>query len=106
MAIALPWRRLSTAALSDDRGTFKINHPFSPLNGKEYRLIERRNCWGEDRLLCFDENGNSCLILTSWTDYLPIDPFVEISNGCVDFLFSDLVELNKLLDLIEEELSI
>ena len=76
------------------------------MNGKEYRLIERRNCWGEDRLLCFDENGNSCLILTSWTDYLPIDPFVEISNGCVDFLFSDLVELNKLLDLIEEGLSI
>ena len=27
-------------------------------------------------------------------------------TGCVDFLFSDLVELNKLLDLIEEELSI
>jgi len=100
------WRRLSNTALSDDRGTFKINHPFSPLYGKEYRLIERRNCWGEDRLLCFDEKGNTCLILTSWTDYLPPEPFVSASDGRVDFRFSDLADLNSLLRIIEGEMSI
>ena len=101
-----PWRRLSNTALSDDRGTFKINHPFSPLYGKEYRLIERRNCWGEDRLLCFDEKGNTCLILKSWTDYLPPEPFVSASDGRVDFRFSDLADLNSLLRIIEGEMSI
>ncbi|MDE7352147.1 MAG: Y4bD/Y4pK family protein, partial [Acetatifactor sp.] len=99
------WRRLSNAALSEDRGTFKINHPFSPLCGKEYRLIERRTCWGEDRLLCFDENGASCLVLTSWTDYLPPDPFVAASDGRADFRLSDLVELNMFLNSLDDEVS-
>ncbi|MGX8687269.1 MAG: DUF5372 family protein [bacterium] len=83
-----------------------MNHPFSPLFGKEYRLIERRSCWGEDRLLCFDENGNTCLILTSWTDYLPPDPFVRASDGRVDFRFSDLADLNSFLRIIEGDMSI
>ncbi|WP_408637507.1 DUF5372 family protein [Novisyntrophococcus fermenticellae] len=100
------WKRFSNAALSDNRGTFIITHPFSPLKGKEFKLVERRSCWGEDRLLSFDENGDTCLILTSWTDYLPPDPFVSISNGRADFRYEDLACLKETLLMTEEKLSI
>ena len=58
--------------------------------------------WGEDRVLCIDETGESRLIMTSWTDYLPVDPFVTVSNGTADFKYDDLKSLAQLLQAIKE----
>ena len=99
------WSRLSNAALSDNQSTFIITHPFSPLKGKEFKLIERKICWDTDRLFSFDENGNTCHILTAWTDYLPPDPFISIANGQVDFRYDDLVALKETLLMIDEKMS-
>ena len=68
----------------------------------EHAVVNPR---GEDRLLCFDENGDTCLILTSWTDYLPPDPFVSASDGRANFRFSDLADLNSFLKIIENDMS-
>jgi len=68
-------------------------------------LIERKTCWGEDRLTAFDGNGDIRLIPTSWTDYFPPDPFIETSNGRADFRFQDLLELASLMERIKEKAS-
>jgi hypothetical protein len=74
-----------------------ITHPFSPQKGQELVFIERINAWGEDRILCCDVEGNSRAVLTSWTDYLPEDPFFTISGGKADFKYEDLCMLARLI---------
>ena len=76
-----------------------ITHPFSPQKGQEYIFVDRVLAWGEDRIICCDEDGNSRSFLTSWTDYPTADPLNLISEP-VDFLFDDLQMLaNLILDV-------
>ncbi len=84
---------------------FHVTHPYSPDFGKEFVLIEKTICWDEDRLLCFDEQGNYRRILTSWTDFQPPKPFVAASAGRAYLTDSDAVELASLLVLLKDELS-
>jgi len=58
--------------------------------------VERINAWGEDRVICCDDSGNSRSILTSWTDYPTADLFSTLTNT-VDFRFDDLQMLAKLI---------
>ena len=60
-------------------------------------MIERKNIWGEDRLLYINENGEMCLIPTCWTDVAEPDIFITISEGRSSFRFDDLQELSKIL---------
>jgi hypothetical protein len=80
---------------------FKIIHPFHPKVGKEYKLIERKCCWGEDRIIYLDENDKMKIIHTLWTDYLDEDPFITVSKGRSDFKFDDLKSLYLLLKSID-----
>ena len=96
---------MSNASLQDEENTVKIIHPFSPLKGKTYKVIERNTAWCEDRLLCSGENGEICRILTAWTDYLPPDAFVEQSKGRADFTFEGLVELAEFMRKLTKKLS-
>lgn len=73
-----------------------ITHPFSPLKGQEYIFVERINAWGEDRIICCDEQGKSRAVLTSWTDY-PADELFNTASGLADFRFDDLQMLAKLI---------
>ena len=100
--LQMSWSKLSTARLQDDRVEIQVVHPFSPLNGKRYEVIEHMVTWGEDRVLCIDENGETRLILTSWTDYLPVDPFIQVSNGTADFKYDDLQLLAQFLRAIKK----
>ena len=81
----------------NDKQTIKITHPFTPMKGEEYIVIERITAWGEDRIICCDNDGNSRAFLTSWTDYLPEEPFITVSDGKVDFKYDDLQMLAKLV---------
>jgi len=85
----------------NDKRTISITHPFSPMKGQEYIVIERINAWGEDRIICCDNDGNSRVFLTSWTDYLPEEPFITVSDGKVDFKYDDLQMLAKLVSDIK-----
>lgn len=64
-------------------------------------MIERKKTWGEDRILYIDENGDMCLIHTSWTDMIEEDPFIAVSNGRSNFRFDDLKELSYLIKSIK-----
>ena len=82
-----------------------VIHPFSPLRNQKFELIERKRCWGEDRLLCFDEAGNYRRILTSWTDFVPNDVFEEASRGRAYMSGDSMVELASFLKNLSGTLS-
>ncbi len=82
-----------------------VTHPFSPLREHKFELIERKQCWGEDRLLCFDETGNYRRILTSWTDYVPHDVFEVTSNGRAYLSGDSMIGLASYLKNMAEILS-
>jgi hypothetical protein len=75
-----------------------VTHPFHPLFGREFELLEYRKNWGEDRVYFHDEGGQVQSILASCTDAGGADPFVEISAGRSLFRYEDLVQLAILLE--------
>lgn len=74
--------------------TFQITHPFHPLFGKEYQLVDLRQAWGDNRVYYFDPVTDELrYIPSSWTSVMVRDPFVEISQGRAYFRTKDLLEL-------------
>ena len=95
------WNGKRTVALRDDKQIITVTHPFSPHKGKEYFIVDETPGWGEDRLLCNDNEGNSRIFLKSWTDYPteePENPF----EGTVDFWYDDLQMLARLITDIKK----
>jgi len=82
------------------RQVFRVTHPFHPLFGREFELIEYRQNWGEDRAYFRDAEGGLQSILASCTDAGGTDAFVEISAGRCFFRYEDLV---RLADLLKEK---
>ena len=76
---------------------FRVTHPFHPLLGYEYDLIDYRHCWAEDRVFYFDEEEQLRSLPARWTSAVADDPFVVVSAGRSSFRVSDLVELTKLV---------
>jgi hypothetical protein len=74
-----------------------VTHPFHPLFGREYDLIDYRHFWAEDRVVYVDERGVACSLPARWTSVVAADPTVVISAGRSHFRVADLVELAKLL---------
>jgi hypothetical protein len=88
----------TTANPLDDGGWFTITHPFHPLCGVRYELIDRSTSWNFDRVFYFDSHGIQRSLSTNLTDVCPTDPFVVASQGRSAFRVSDLLELRSLLD--------
>jgi hypothetical protein len=77
---------------------FRVTHPFHPLFGREFDLIEYRNNWGEDRVYFHDAEGLLQSILANCTDVGGVDPFVEIAAGRSCFRYEELLRLADLLE--------
>ena len=82
------------------RKRFRVTHPFHPLFGSEFELLEYRTNWGEDRVYFHDSEGHLQSILAGCTDAAGIDAFVEISAGRCFFRYEDLI---RLADLLKED---
>ena len=76
---------------------FRGTHPFHPLFGCEYELIEYRHFWAEDRVVYAGESGDARSLPAGWTSVLAEDPAVVVSAGRSHFRVGDLVELVKLV---------
>jgi hypothetical protein len=72
---------------------FKIVHPFHPLSGKEFEMIEYHNVWKRRCVSYVDDQGTMSSIPIEWTDAEGVDPFVEISCGRSHFRVTDLMRL-------------
>ena len=88
----------TTADPKDESDWFTITHPFHPLRGTRYELLERRKTWSADRVFYFDGNGTQRSFATNLTDVLPPDAFLEASAGRAPFRLADLLELRERLD--------
>ena len=95
----MDWIASSTAPHDDSANRlFRVTHPFHPLFGQEFELIEYRNNWGEDRVYFFNTKGELQSILAGCTNAAGVDVFVEISAGRSFFRTNDLMELTALLE--------
>ncbi len=90
---------MSRVAPSGDDGTryCRITHPFHPLCGQRFALVNVRHNWGEDRVDYRDEAGHLATIPAAWTDVPAPDRVVALSAGRLPFRLQDLIELARLV---------
>jgi hypothetical protein len=81
----------------DDRQLVEITHPFVPLHGQPFALLDRHQGWNEDRV--YFEDGHGCLqsIPAKWTDVVTDDPSVVIGARRAPFRADDLAEIVTLV---------
>ena len=75
----------------------RVTHPFHPLCGREFSLVDRRLTWGEDRVYVREHGGHLRRLPASWTSAGPVDPFVALSGGRAHFRVEDLLRLAELV---------
>jgi Family of unknown function (DUF5372) len=78
-----------------------VTHPFHPLFGREFRLVDYQHNWGEDRVYFTNDSGVTSWFPASWTDVGPLEPFVAISAGRAAFRVGDLLELAGLIATLQ-----
>lgn len=74
-----------------------MTHPFHPLRGLEFELVDRRNTWGEERVYYHDEMGRLRRLPVAWTSMATVSPFEAFSNGRSHFRVEDLLQLATLI---------
>ncbi len=79
-----------------------MTHPFHPLCGEEFRLVEVRWCWGEERVCYEDKSGELTMMPARWTSAAEPDPVVVLGAGQLLFRAEDLLLLARLLRDVEE----
>ena len=76
-----------------------VTHPFHPLSGAEFEVLDHRHNWGEDRVTLADAEGRVFSLPACWTTVSPVDPVVAIAEGRLAFRLTDL---SRLADLVAE----
>jgi uncharacterized protein DUF5372 len=76
--------------------TVRVTHPFHPLHGRKFELVDRRQTWGEDRVYYRDGRELKRMPAT-WTSAAVVDPFVKLSAGRALFRTDDLLALAELI---------
>lgn len=74
-----------------------MTHPFHPLYGQEFDLVDRRRTWGEDRVYYHDRAGELKRLPAAWTSAAAADAFVWVSGGRAHFRVEDLLALARLI---------
>lgn len=98
MAICL--NALSIAPVAQDEGRWvRITHPFHPLYGKQFALLENRFIFTESYVYFHDASGHLREIPAIWTDFVKGDAFVELAAGRSPLHAGRLLEL---ADLVEQ----
>ena len=92
------WREQSIAPpASGEAQTFRVTHPFHPLRGRTFQLVDCRQTWGEDRVYFYDDSGQLARLPLQWTDVAPDDPTMVVGAGRAHFRYDDLCRLADLL---------
>jgi Family of unknown function (DUF5372) len=86
---------LSTTPQTGANGSrrVRITHPFHPLNGKQFDLIEHRCIFGVSYLYFQDDCGRLREIPAVWTDFVKGDAWVELAAGRSPLHAESLLEL-------------
>ena len=90
---------------TDKRRKVRITHPFHPLCGKQFDVVEHKYIYAESYLFFYDSFGHLRQIPAVWTDFLKIDAFVEVAAARSALHAYFLLELAELLKHVREERS-
>jgi hypothetical protein len=94
------WTQPSTAHDADvEQRGFYVCHPFHPLYGCWFELVNYRRNWGEDRVYYHDVDGRLRSLPAAWTSVRPEDPFVTVAAGRCYFRTQDL---GRLADFVRQ----
>jgi Family of unknown function (DUF5372) len=74
-----------------------VSHPFHPLYGRRFDLVEYRQSWGENRVYYVDEQGVRRSMPAEWTDVICQVLFVEVSAGRSRLSAAELLELTEIV---------
>lgn len=97
---------LSIAPVTREEGRrVRITHPFHPLNGKQFDLIEHRCIFAESYVYFHDDCGHLREIPAVWTDFVKGDAFVEMAAGRSPLHARRLLELADLVEHMVKETS-
>jgi hypothetical protein len=87
----------------DNRRTFKVIHPFHPLRGGEFEIVNCAKAWGEDRVYYLNCSGQIDNMPTEWTDLNSPDPFVALSAGRACLRIAELQEMLRMIKNIRAD---
>jgi hypothetical protein len=74
-----------------------VTHPFHPLHGSEWELVDYRHTWGEDRVYFHDADGVVRCLPAAWTSVRDVDLTIVVGRGRAAFRVADLLELVALI---------
>ena len=74
-----------------------MTHPFHPLRGREFPLVEIKPTMGMEYVHYTGDDGVLRSIRRAWTSVACEDPFVRVASGRSAFRVSDLLALAALL---------
>ena len=80
----------------------RITHPFHPLSGKQFDLVEHRCIFAESFVYFHDCDGHLREIPSAWTDFVSGDAFVEVAAGRSPLHARCLLELADLVERLGE----
>jgi hypothetical protein len=87
----------TTPQLTEQTQIFKVTHPFHPLNGQEFTLIDQRKTWGEDRVYFYDRAGALRHLPAGWTSVATAGAYETPSATRAHFRAVDLLQLVALI---------
>ena len=76
---------------------FSVTHPFHPLQGQQFVLVQVRLNWGEERVYYLDANDRLRSLPLHWTSLAAPAPCVTIAAGRASFRPVDLLTLTQLI---------
>jgi hypothetical protein len=80
-----------------------VTHPFHPLHGRKFELIEYRQAWGEYRVTYLNSSGQLQWLPASWTDVMGEDPFAVVAAGRSPLRVKELLQLARLISRLGGE---
>jgi len=83
--------------LTEQTQVFTVTHPFHPLNGQQFALVDERMTWGEDRVYFYDSAGSLRHLPSGWTSVSTADAFATPSATRAHFRAVDLLQLVALI---------
>jgi hypothetical protein len=75
---------------------FWVTHPYHPLSGQRFVLVQYRHTWGAEQVYYHDAQGHLRSLPAGWTSLALLDPFVALAGGRSLFRAVDLLALAQL----------
>ena len=84
-----------------EKQRFRVTHPFHPLHGREFELIEIATMNGVGLVHYTADDGTLRTIRQAFTSAAAVAPFARVAAGRSAFRVADLLALAALLESLD-----